>query len=1484
MPTLSQAERDELAELIPEDVENFTAEDAVAYYSYLAGKGFDYGTLALGVVQDNTARGRVANNYAELAAECQGKDFSVGSPDWKAMQWNLMQNDLAFRNQNAGSDLTRGQYTTAHAEALQDVGLPPETWTAYDPLEIIAKQSPAAADAAWEDLASDTGYFDGWFTEGLFTIGIGQNISAQQSPAEILADYDKQAQWYARIAAAVVQAGAGAVDDLFADSVYPDYAQDFQTFEDFLGDIISPGGSIKPPCPDEPPPAQPERPLADFVDDALLGWGMAPNAGSPLILDLDGDGVEATAFGSTTATFFDVDADGFAEQTAWIGSDDGFLAYDIDSSGTIDSVDGLFGSTTVDGFALLATYDSNGDHRIDQYDEIWNDLLVWKDANGDAATQSAELYSLSSLDIASIDLAGVAPSSTTINGNSVSHTSTFRFENGTVQSVADVWFNYSNVNSIYVGDFTLDIRSVYLPNLRGYGVLADLQLAMSLDTDLLNLLKNFSEDWDASRFADGASLDNDVAEILWTWAGVEGVNPTSRGDYIDARTLGFMEAFFGNEFLQGGQTSSPGEGASSLLMETWDILFRNLKAQLIFQSGGNGVFDAASSYNVFSGNLEGALSVTSDGADLLEAGAPTTGIESYWASVAEYLHTVRGLTTLTVSEEGFLDDAVVATDPSLSWEGIKNAYLTETPGDTVYGTSAAETLDGTQYADLIYGQGANDIINAYEAGDTVYGGHGDDTIYGGQGNDTLYGDTDNDIIHGDAGNDVLHGGSGNDTLHAGDGGDIVYGGDGTDTYVYSGGNDYYVEQTTSQTDTIVLPVGVDLGDLTFSRGDVDAYGRAELLILVDGWFGSIEIKGFFYGGTILSNSIEQLLFDDSSTFNLNSFTSLTTFGSDTADYIVGIENGGGWADTIYGFGGADRLFGGGGNDILDGGIGNDELNGQAGNDIYMFSPGFDQINESSGGTDIIRLPAGYTAQDLSYVRHSSSPDDLIVTVDGLGQIKIGWQFYGFSSTIVEYVDFNGSNAIDLTQVSIETFGTNGNDNITGVSSGASQNDIIDGGYGNDNLQGQAGNDIYFFSAGNDTISETNGSDTLAFREGVVPGQVTIYRDGSANQSKNLIVEDGNGNTTTIKNHFYSSSSSIETITFADSTIWSLSVLEVETRGTSANDTIYAHSYGDASADDIVYGYGGADQIDGGVGDDRLYGGTGNDTLSGQNDDDQLYGEDGDDYLSGGAGNDLFVFTSGLDTVTEHSGMDVLLISSGYTINDLGISDYSTYDVKVVMDAGVDEVTLALFRQNANTKVEIIRFDDGFETDLTSYATWLNGTSGSDMVAGNANDNTLIGFAGNDTITGGDGADDANGGAGNDSLEGEDGDDLLYGGDGDDMLYGGAGLDTMHGGDGADTFVLETASAFSNVDVIRDFNVSDDDVLDLTDILDTVYDPMTDAISDFIQFTESNGSTFVEVDRDGTGSTYSFAQIVKLENVVGLSSPELLETNGNLLAA
>ncbi|MCA3586398.1 MAG: hypothetical protein IOD03_22390, partial [Methylocystis sp.] len=62
----------------------------------------------------------------------------------------------------------------------------------------------------------------------------------------------------------------------------------------------------------------------------------------PLMLDLDGDGIETGSLSQSSA-FFDMDGDGFAEKTAWVDADDGLLALDRDGDGRINDSGELFG-------------------------------------------------------------------------------------------------------------------------------------------------------------------------------------------------------------------------------------------------------------------------------------------------------------------------------------------------------------------------------------------------------------------------------------------------------------------------------------------------------------------------------------------------------------------------------------------------------------------------------------------------------------------------------------------------------------------------------------------------------------------------------------------------------------------------------------------------------------------------------------------------------------------------------------------------------------------------------------------------------------------------------------------------------------------------------------------------------------------------------------------------------------------------------------
>lgn len=65
----------------------------------------------------------------------------------------------------------------------------------------------------------------------------------------------------------------------------------------------------------------------------------------PLILDLDGDGIQTTNVSGIA--FFDHNGDGFAEQTGWVNPHDGLLVMDRNSNGIIDDDKELFSDQTI---------------------------------------------------------------------------------------------------------------------------------------------------------------------------------------------------------------------------------------------------------------------------------------------------------------------------------------------------------------------------------------------------------------------------------------------------------------------------------------------------------------------------------------------------------------------------------------------------------------------------------------------------------------------------------------------------------------------------------------------------------------------------------------------------------------------------------------------------------------------------------------------------------------------------------------------------------------------------------------------------------------------------------------------------------------------------------------------------------------------------------------------------------------------------------
>ena len=115
---------------------------------------------------------------------------------------------------------------------------------------------------------------------------------------------------------------------------------------------------------------------------------------TPLILDLNGDGVHTVGIGQGVE--FDLTGSGVQHAVGWVSASDGFLVLDRNGDGVINSGRELFGqgtlladgSTAKTGYEALGALDTNQDGVIDINDAEFAKLQVWQDVNQDGVTQS----------------------------------------------------------------------------------------------------------------------------------------------------------------------------------------------------------------------------------------------------------------------------------------------------------------------------------------------------------------------------------------------------------------------------------------------------------------------------------------------------------------------------------------------------------------------------------------------------------------------------------------------------------------------------------------------------------------------------------------------------------------------------------------------------------------------------------------------------------------------------------------------------------------------------------------------------------------------------------------------------------------------------------------------------------------------------------------------------------------------------------------
>jgi hypothetical protein len=72
----------------------------------------------------------------------------------------------------------------------------------------------------------------------------------------------------------------------------------------------------------------------------------------------------------------------------------------------------------------------------------------------------------------------------------------------------------------------------------------------------------------------------------------------------------------------------------------------------------------------------------------------------------------------------------------------------------------------------------------------------------------------------------------------------------------------------------------------------------------------------------------------------------------------------------------------------------------------------------------------------------------------------------------------------------------------------------------------------------------------------------------------------------------------------------------------------------------------------------------------------------------------------------------------------------------------------------------------------------------------------------------------------------------------------------------------------------------EDILDIHDLL--IDYGTSSVITDFLLFADSGSDTLMSIDRDGTGTAHTWAQVARLEGVTALDESTLM-TQGNLVA-
>ncbi|WP_201859289.1 calcium-binding protein [Microvirga soli] len=708
-------------------------------------------------------------------------------------------------------------------------------------------------------------------------------------------------------------------------------------------------------------------------------------------------------------------------------------------------------------------------------------------------------------------------------------------------------------------------------------------------------------------------------------------------------------------------------------------------------------------------------------------------------------------------------------------------------GVRVNGTQGKDVYVGSEYTDTLLGRAGDDRLQGGASDDELEGGAGNDTLEGGAdfdfasyrnatqsvvaslatpgantndakgdiyisiegligSNDTVDGSGDtltgNDQVNkiwGLAGNDKLHGGEGNDTLLGGGGRDHLYGGAGADSL--NGGED-----------------GVDE-----NNWDMASYAFAAGAIILDRSAGNAN--GLANGGEAKGDQFTDIQAFEGSRFND------TMRGGTGGDVFYG----GAGVDLLQGNEGADLLFGQDGDDTLEGGAGADALTGDGGRNFasYAGAPiGLDGVGviasllfpdrntgDAAGDTyNSIQGLIGSVHNDILEGDNSANElrggggGDMLYGLSGSDTLEggaSGDRLFGGTGfdDYASYANAGAGVTADLNNkdpelefvpkafANLAGTGDAAGDVYSGIEGliGSAFNDMLIGDADNDHLRGGAGSDVLIGGAGADVLSGDDGIDTVDY--------------SSAGNSVTVNLAAGRGAGNVAEGDTYASIENVIGSQFAD-VLYGNGATNVLQGGNG--DDIYHVSVGDAVVEgagagndkvvsDANYTLGANVEALEGTGGGALVltGNALNNTIIGNGAGNWIDGGVGADTMMGGAGDDIYVVDNVGDVVEDYLGNNSIV------------------------------TTVQLNLSNVRGNFASITAAEGFNFNV-------EGTSGNNVLKGNAVANTLKGNGGNDTI------------------------------------YGMLGNDKLYGGTGKDTFVFDTRlNKTKNVDKIYDFKSKDD---------------------------------------------------------------------------